>query len=69
MVTVRSIIALAAAERWNIYQMVVFNAFLQGDLFEEVYMELFKGFYSPRKDKHLVCKITKSLYRIKQASR
>ena len=34
MVTVRSIIALV--ENWKIFQMDVFNAFLQGDLFEEV---------------------------------
>lgn len=44
--TVRSIISLAAAQKWNLYQMDVYNAFLQGDLLEEVYMELPKGFYT-----------------------
>nr|XP_009787908.1 PREDICTED: uncharacterized protein LOC104235787 [Nicotiana sylvestris] len=31
MVTVRSVIALAAAKDWSLYQMDIFNAFLQGD--------------------------------------
>lgn len=65
MTTVRSIIALAATQSWNIYQMNVFNAFLQGDLLEEVYMELPKGFFSAEKGKNLVCKLVKSLYGLK----
>ncbi|XP_075088604.1 secreted RxLR effector protein 161-like [Nicotiana tabacum] len=38
MVTVRSIIALAAMNQWPLFQMDVYNAFLQGDPEEEVYM-------------------------------
>ncbi|GMI67901.1 hypothetical protein HRI_000459300 [Hibiscus trionum] len=34
-VTVRTIIALASMNNWPLYQMDVFNAFLQGDLYEE----------------------------------
>nr|XP_016468537.1 PREDICTED: uncharacterized mitochondrial protein AtMg00810-like [Nicotiana tabacum] len=44
MVTVRTLIALAASRGWNLYQIDVYNIFLQGDLYEEVYMELPQGF-------------------------
>ncbi|XP_049378172.1 uncharacterized mitochondrial protein AtMg00810-like [Solanum stenotomum] len=40
MVTVRTVIGLAAAENWCIYQMDVYNAFLQDELTEKVFMEL-----------------------------
>ena len=68
MVTVRVVISLAAAQGWGLYQMDVFNAFLQGDLDEEVYMEMPLGF-SHQSGKGKVCKLIKSLYGLKQASR
>ncbi|KAG8495046.1 hypothetical protein CXB51_012729 [Gossypium anomalum] len=66
-VTVRTVISVAAMNDWPLFQMDVYNAFLQGDLYEEVYMDLPEGFR--KQGKHKMCRLLKSLYGLKQASR
>ncbi|XP_039169327.1 uncharacterized protein LOC120293687 [Eucalyptus grandis] len=39
-VTARSFLTVAAIRNWNLHQMDVHNAFLHGDLDEEIYMEI-----------------------------
>ncbi|KAL0404417.1 UNVERIFIED_CONTAM: Retrovirus-related Pol polyprotein from transposon RE2 [Sesamum radiatum] len=58
-------IGFVVARGWALHQMDVHNAFLHGDLDEEVYMQLPPGFSISTPGK--VCRLRKSLYGLRQA--
>ena len=68
MSTVRVLLSVAVNQCWNLYQMDVKNAFLQGTLDEEVYMNLPPG-HKNENNKSLTCRLHKSIYGLKQSPR
>ena len=67
MTTLRMLLALAVNQDLELVQMDVKTAFLHGDLDEEIYMEQPEG-YEVSGEEHLVCKLKKSLYGLKQST-
>jgi histone deacetylase 1/2 len=64
--TIRIILALAAKNKWDLHQMDVITAFLNGTINEDVLMEIPEGFPefgNPTR----VCRIKRALYGLKQA--
>ncbi|RVW65936.1 Retrovirus-related Pol polyprotein from transposon TNT 1-94 [Vitis vinifera] len=64
----RIIMALVAHYDLELHQMDVKTAFLNGDIDETIYMVQPENFVS-EDSKNMVCKLTKSIYGLKQASR
>ncbi|KAL2461978.1 cysteine-rich RLK (RECEPTOR-like protein kinase) 8 [Abeliophyllum distichum] len=67
--TVRVLLSLSANLDWPLQQFEVNNAFLHGELYEEVYMELPLSYKIEEKQGQKVCKLRKSLYGLKQSPR
>jgi len=67
--TYRTIFALAALEQWEIHGMDVITAFLLGKLDEEIYMAQPEGFVAKGMKAGMVCRLLRSIYGLKQASR
>jgi hypothetical protein len=65
---IRALLSMAAYYDFELHQMDVKTAFLNGDLDHDIYMIQPEGFVTPGLE-HLVCKLRKSLYGLKQAGR
>ena len=61
-------LAMAVMRHWPLHQLDIKNAFLHGDLEEEIYMEQPPGFVA-QGEYGLVCKLRRSLYGLKQSPR
>ncbi|KAJ9566323.1 hypothetical protein OSB04_002289 [Centaurea solstitialis] len=66
--SIRILMAISAYFNYEIWQMDVKTVFLNGKLTEDVYMQQPEGFVDP-KNPNKVCKLLKSIYGLKQASR
>ncbi|MGI4673459.1 reverse transcriptase domain-containing protein [Klebsiella pneumoniae] len=66
--SIRILLSIAAHLDYEIWQMDVKTTFLNGSLEETIYMQQPKGFIKEGQE-HLVCKLKRSIYGRKQASR
>nr|ABA97342.2 retrotransposon protein, putative, Ty1-copia subclass [Oryza sativa Japonica Group] len=66
--SIQIVLAITAYFDYEIWQMDVKTAFVNGNIDEDVYMTQLKGFVDPQSAKK-ICKLQKSIYGLKQASR
>ena len=66
--SIRALLAFAVQNDVLVHQMDVVTAFLNGTLKEEIYMQQPEGYAQPGSE-HLVCKLKRSLYGLKQSPR
>ena len=66
--SIRVVLALVAHMDLELEQMDVKTAFLHGNLEEKIFLEQPKGYRQPGTE-NLICKLKKSLYRLKQSPR
>ena len=64
--TIRIVFAIAISFQWPLKQLDIQNAFMNGDLGEQVFMTQPHGFVDPQFPSY-VCKLNKALYGLKQA--
>ena len=62
--SIRILLSIAAYLDYEIWQIDVKTAFLNGNLEEDIYMQQLEGFVAGRKD-NLVCKLQKTMYGLK----
>ncbi|KAG8489617.1 hypothetical protein CXB51_017591 [Gossypium anomalum] len=68
--TIRVILSVAVTKGWKLRQVDVNNAFLNGDLTDEVFMQQPPGYVqSGQNGERLVCRLNKALYGLRQAPR
>jgi hypothetical protein len=69
-ISIRTLLALAAYNDWEVEQLDVVMAFLEADIEEEIYMRQPEGFrHTDINGEERVCSLKKSLYGLKQAPR
>lgn len=75
MVTIKLLLKISASKRWVLHQLDISNAFLNGDLTEEIYMKLLEGYVerlTKQRDsipQNATLRLKKSIYGLKHASR
>ena len=66
--TVKVVLFVAITRNWDVRQIDINNAFLNGKLEENIFMPQPEGFVDPTQ-LHAVCKLHRSLYGLRQAPR